>query len=222
MGKALHSSAPDRPRHTWPWATAYESHSGFRDAFRRTFRPAAGARARAADCIVTAKLESPLGPLSVAATDEVYSVRWNSPAARTDEQTAALERPLRLRRPSPAGTRIWTNSASSWPSISRASSASSACRSSIRVRRSRWRCGGNFWRSPTGDALVRGHRWRGRGAGGVPAVGMTKRPQPAGHRHPVVTGSSTRAARPRRLRRRAVAQSSSCSTWSGAPSGPAG
>jgi AraC family transcriptional regulator of adaptative response/methylated-DNA-[protein]-cysteine methyltransferase len=42
--------------------TGFESHSGFRDAFTRTFGDAPG-RARHADCIVVGWVESPLGPL---------------------------------------------------------------------------------------------------------------------------------------------------------------
>ena len=40
----------------------YESHSGFRDAFARTFGRSPG-RSRNGDCIVAAWIESPLGPL---------------------------------------------------------------------------------------------------------------------------------------------------------------
>jgi AraC family transcriptional regulator of adaptative response/methylated-DNA-[protein]-cysteine methyltransferase len=45
----------------------FESHSGFRDAFARTFGEAPG-RSRAADCIVCTWIESPLGPLVAGAT----------------------------------------------------------------------------------------------------------------------------------------------------------
>jgi len=45
----------------------YNSHSGFRDAFVRTFGDSPG-RSRTADCIVTAWIDSPLGPLIVGAT----------------------------------------------------------------------------------------------------------------------------------------------------------
>jgi AraC family transcriptional regulator of adaptative response/methylated-DNA-[protein]-cysteine methyltransferase len=47
----------------------YESHSGFREAFARTFGQPPG-RSRQAGCIVTAWLESPLGPLVIATTAE--------------------------------------------------------------------------------------------------------------------------------------------------------
>ncbi len=47
----------------------FESHSGFRDAFARWFGAPPG-RARRADCITFAWIESPLGPLIAAAVDE--------------------------------------------------------------------------------------------------------------------------------------------------------
>ena len=45
----------------------FESHSGFRDAFARTFGTAPG-RSRSGDCIVCTWIESPLGPLVAGAT----------------------------------------------------------------------------------------------------------------------------------------------------------
>jgi AraC family transcriptional regulator, regulatory protein of adaptative response / methylated-DNA-[protein]-cysteine methyltransferase len=47
----------------------YESHSGFREAFARTFGRPPG-QARAAGCIVVRWAESPVGPLLMGATDE--------------------------------------------------------------------------------------------------------------------------------------------------------
>ena len=47
----------------------YESHSGFRDAFSRTFGKAPG-QSRTTDCILVAWMESPVGPLIAAATSE--------------------------------------------------------------------------------------------------------------------------------------------------------
>src|SRR5207237_6446074 len=45
----------------------YESHSGFREAFARTFGSSPG-QSRNGDCIVAAWVESPLGPLVAGAT----------------------------------------------------------------------------------------------------------------------------------------------------------
>jgi AraC family transcriptional regulator, regulatory protein of adaptative response / methylated-DNA-[protein]-cysteine methyltransferase len=46
----------------------YESHSGFRDAFQRLVGTPPG-KSRASDCVTVSWVESPLGPLVVAATD---------------------------------------------------------------------------------------------------------------------------------------------------------
>ena len=50
--------------------SGFESHSGFRDAFRRTFGDAPGRARQNGGSIVTTMLESPLGPLLAAATDD--------------------------------------------------------------------------------------------------------------------------------------------------------
>lgn len=47
----------------------YDSHSGFREAFVKTFGQPPG-RSRSADCIVVAWIESPIGPLLAAATTQ--------------------------------------------------------------------------------------------------------------------------------------------------------
>lgn len=52
------------------FASGFESHSGFRDAFSRTFGDAPGRARNQGTSIVTAMIESPLGPLLGAATDE--------------------------------------------------------------------------------------------------------------------------------------------------------
>lgn len=49
--------------------TGYDSHSGFREAFSRTFGKPPG-KSRADDCIVVAWTESPIGPLLAGATSE--------------------------------------------------------------------------------------------------------------------------------------------------------
>ena len=55
----------------------YESFSGFRDAFERTFGQPPG-RSRATDCIIASWVESPLGPLVIGATPRGFA-SWNSP-----------------------------------------------------------------------------------------------------------------------------------------------
>lgn len=47
----------------------YDSHSGFRDAFARTFGSPPG-RSRSAECILAAWMETPLGPMVAGATGE--------------------------------------------------------------------------------------------------------------------------------------------------------
>ena len=47
----------------------FDSHSGFREAFARTFGTSPG-KAEAAECIMVAWMESPLGPLVAGATDQ--------------------------------------------------------------------------------------------------------------------------------------------------------
>ena len=52
------------------FGSGFESHSGFRDAFARTFGQAPGRSRRTGSRIVTGMIESPLGPLLAAAGDE--------------------------------------------------------------------------------------------------------------------------------------------------------
>src|SRR5258708_31403391 len=50
--------------------SGFESHSGFRDAFARTFGEAPGRSRQQGDRIVMTIIESPLGPLLAGASDE--------------------------------------------------------------------------------------------------------------------------------------------------------
>jgi AraC family transcriptional regulator of adaptative response/methylated-DNA-[protein]-cysteine methyltransferase len=67
----------------------YDSHSGFREAFVRTFGRAPG-RSRTADCIVTAWIESPLGPLIAGATSEGVCLLEFTDRRMLDAQFASL------------------------------------------------------------------------------------------------------------------------------------
>jgi AraC family transcriptional regulator of adaptative response/methylated-DNA-[protein]-cysteine methyltransferase len=69
----------------------YDSHSGFRDAFSRTFGEAPG-RSRNAECIVVAWIESPLGPLVAAATSKGVCLLEFSDRRMIDAQFALLRR----------------------------------------------------------------------------------------------------------------------------------
>ena len=69
MGEALRELRTGTSLDDVALGNGFESHSGFRDAFMRTFGHSPGA-SRAMDRIVVTWLESPLGPLVAAATDE--------------------------------------------------------------------------------------------------------------------------------------------------------
>jgi AraC family transcriptional regulator of adaptative response/methylated-DNA-[protein]-cysteine methyltransferase len=69
----------------------YESHSGFREAFARTFGQPPG-RSRQAGCIVTAWVESPLGPLLVGATEEGICLLEFTDRRALETQFATLRR----------------------------------------------------------------------------------------------------------------------------------
>lgn len=67
MGKALQQIRRGADLDDVTLGYGYESHSGFREAFVQTFGQPPG-RSREADCILTAYVESPLGPLLMGAT----------------------------------------------------------------------------------------------------------------------------------------------------------
>ena len=69
----------------------YDSHSGFRDAFVRTFGNSPG-RSRSADCIVTSWIESPLGPLIAGATSDGICLLEFTERRMLDAQFATLRR----------------------------------------------------------------------------------------------------------------------------------
>jgi AraC family transcriptional regulator of adaptative response/methylated-DNA-[protein]-cysteine methyltransferase len=69
MGKALEQIRDGVDLDDVALGNGYESHSGFREAFLRTFGRPPG-RSRTADCIVTTWVESPVGPLVAGASAE--------------------------------------------------------------------------------------------------------------------------------------------------------
>jgi AraC family transcriptional regulator of adaptative response/methylated-DNA-[protein]-cysteine methyltransferase len=69
----------------------YNSHSGFRDAFVKTFGTPPG-RSRASDCIVASWVESPLGPLITAATSEGICLLEFTERRMLDAQFASIRR----------------------------------------------------------------------------------------------------------------------------------
>jgi len=72
----------------------YNSHSGFRDAFAKTFGAAPG-KSRGTDCIVTAWVESPFGPLLAAATSEGICLLEFTDRRRLDHQFSRLRKYFR-------------------------------------------------------------------------------------------------------------------------------
>ena len=73
----------------------FESHSGFRDAFTKTFGTTPG-RAREASCIRVAWIESPLGPLVAGATDSRLVLLEFTDRRMLETQFATLRRAFRL------------------------------------------------------------------------------------------------------------------------------
>lgn len=71
--------------------TGYDSHSGFREAFVKTFGEPPG-RSRGADCILTDWAESPVGPLLLAATARGICVLEFSDRTRLEAQVQGLRK----------------------------------------------------------------------------------------------------------------------------------
>lgn len=69
----------------------YESHSGFRDAFAKTFGTSPG-KSKSKDCIVTAWIESPVGPLIAASTDKGICLLEFSDRRMLDTQFTTLRK----------------------------------------------------------------------------------------------------------------------------------
>ena len=69
----------------------YESHSGFRDAFVKTFGTPPG-KGKSKDCIVTAWIESPMGPLVTAATEKGICLLEFSDRRMLDVQFTTLRK----------------------------------------------------------------------------------------------------------------------------------
>lgn len=72
----------------------YESHSGFRDAFARTFGTAPG-RARGRDCVSIAPASTPLGPMVLGATSDTLCLAEFATRRMLERQLETLRRRLR-------------------------------------------------------------------------------------------------------------------------------
>lgn len=91
MGEALQQIRQGTKLDDVALGHGYESHSGFREAFTRTFGQPPG-RSRQAGCLVTAWVESPLGPLLMAATAEGICLLEFSDRRALETQFATLRK----------------------------------------------------------------------------------------------------------------------------------
>ena len=91
LGEALTQIRNGAPLDDVALGHGYESHSGFREAFVRTFGQPPG-RGRRADCTVIDWAESPLGPVLVAATAEGVCLLEFTDRRALEAQFAALRR----------------------------------------------------------------------------------------------------------------------------------
>lgn len=91
MGNALQQIRAGRQLDDVALGNGYESHSGFREAFLKTFGRPPG-RSRSAECIVTDWMESPVGPLLLAATGKGICLLEFSDRQRLDGQLVSLRK----------------------------------------------------------------------------------------------------------------------------------
>lgn len=91
LGKALEQIRTGADLDDVTLGYGYDSHSGFRDAFSRTFGKSPG-RSRNTECIVTAWIESPLGPLIAGATSEGICLLEFTERRMLDAQFATLRK----------------------------------------------------------------------------------------------------------------------------------
>ena len=83
------------------WDAGYESASGFREAFAKTFGAAPG-KAKSAGCVQIAWVESPVGPLLLGATERGIALLEFTDRRALESQLDTLRR--RLKRPLVPGT----------------------------------------------------------------------------------------------------------------------
>jgi AraC family transcriptional regulator of adaptative response/methylated-DNA-[protein]-cysteine methyltransferase len=107
----------------------YESLSGFRDAFLKTFGQPPGQARTTADCIVTTWVESPLGPLLAGARPEGICLLEFTDRRALEAQFATVR------------TITSTISRTNWRATSPVRCEPSPCRWSFPVHRSRRKCG---------------------------------------------------------------------------------
>jgi len=91
MGTALHEIRRGADLTRVGLAHGFDSSSGFRDAFARTFGQPPG-QARGSDCLVTQMIESPLGPLLACATSEAVCMLEYTDRRALEAQIEALQK----------------------------------------------------------------------------------------------------------------------------------
>ncbi len=93
LSGAMSSIREGKPLDDAVFASGYESHSGFREAFARTFGESPGAcRQAERDCVRLAWLRSPLGPLVAGATEEGVCLLEFADRRMMEAQLAAVRR----------------------------------------------------------------------------------------------------------------------------------
>jgi AraC family transcriptional regulator of adaptative response/methylated-DNA-[protein]-cysteine methyltransferase len=93
LGKALEQIRRGAKLDDVALGSGYESHSGFREAFARTFGGPPG-RNRGMNCVVTAWIESPLGPLVAGATPEGVCLLEYTERRMLETQFATLRKQM--------------------------------------------------------------------------------------------------------------------------------
>ena len=91
LGQALKQIRQGAPLDDVALGNGYESHSGFRDAFGRTFGRPPG-QARDAECILTEMIETPVGPMIAGATPQGVCLLEFSDRRRLEAQFTVLRR----------------------------------------------------------------------------------------------------------------------------------
>src|SRR5262249_24418809 len=91
MGKALNQLRGGADIDDVVIDQGYESHSGFRDAFVRTFGEPPG-RSRQSDCIVVSWIESPVGPLLAGASSDGVCLLEFTDRRRMEAQVTTLKK----------------------------------------------------------------------------------------------------------------------------------
>lgn len=86
------------------WDAGYESASGFRDAFAKTFGASPGV-ASGADCVRIAWVESPVGPLLLGATEKGVALLEFTDRRALEAQLETLRK--RIGRPLVPGSNAW-------------------------------------------------------------------------------------------------------------------